>query len=78
MRLYLVITLALVALSVSATAQTVLVQSPRYADFRQLMAREAPADSVILPMTLHLPDTGQDRYPAIVIVHTSQCDTSTP
>jgi|EndMetStandDraft_8_1072994.scaffolds.fasta_scaffold58128_4 dienelactone hydrolase len=70
MRLYLVITLALVALSVSATAQTVLVQSPRYADFRQLMAREAPADSVTIPMTLRLPDTGQDRHPAIVIVHT--------
>jgi dienelactone hydrolase len=69
-RLYLVVALALVAVAASATAQTVMVQSGRYTDFRQLMAREAPADSVILPMTLHLPDTGQDRYPAIVIVHT--------
>lgn len=70
MRLYLVVALALVAVAVSATAQTVMIQSGRYSDFRQLMAREAPAASVTLPMTLRLPDTGQDRYPAIVIVHT--------
>lgn len=70
MRLYLAVALALVAVAVSATAQTVMVQSGRYTDFRQLMARETPTDSVTIPMTLRFPDTGQDRYPAIVIVHT--------
>jgi dienelactone hydrolase len=63
------VALALVT-AFSASAEIVMVQSARYTDFRQLMAREVPADSVTLPMTLSLPDAGQDRYPAIVIVHT--------
>jgi dienelactone hydrolase len=70
MRLYLLVVLALVAASVSASAETAMVPSGRYTDFRQLMARETPAESVTIPMTLHLPDTGQERFPAVVIVHT--------
>jgi len=70
MRLYLIIALAILALAVSASAQTVMVQSGRYADFRQLLAREAPTDSATVAMTLRLPDEARDRYPAIVIVHT--------
>lgn len=70
MRLYVLIALALLAAAVSADAQTVMVQAGRYSDFRRLMAREAPADLVTIPMTLRLPDTAQDRYPAVVIVHT--------
>ena len=70
MRLYLVTALALLAWAVSASAQTVLVQSGRYADFRQLALREAPTDQVAIAMTVRLPDAARDRYPAIVIVHT--------
>jgi hypothetical protein len=70
MRLYLIIALALLVAAVSASAQTVMVQSGRYADFRQLLSREAPADSATLAMTLRLPDEAHDRYPAVVIVHT--------
>ena len=47
-----------------------MVQAARYTDFRQLMTRQVPAESITMPMTLHLPDTAQDRYSAVVIVHT--------
>jgi len=48
-----------------------MVQSGRrYADFRQLLAREAPTDSATVAMTLRLPDEARDHYPAVVIVHT--------
>jgi len=70
MRPYLIIAMASLAAAVSANAQTVMVQSGRYADFRQLLSREAPTDSATLAMTLRLPDEARDRYPAIVIVHT--------
>jgi dienelactone hydrolase len=70
MRLHLIIALAILAMAVSAGAQTVMVKSGRYVDFRQLLAREAPADSATLAMTLRLPDEARDRYPAVVIVHT--------
>ena len=70
MRLYLIIALAILAMAVSAGAQTVMVQSGRYADFRQLLSREAPADSATVAMTVRLPDEARDRYPAVVIVHT--------
>ncbi len=70
MRLYLIIALAILAMAVSASAQTVMVQSGRYADFRQLLSREAPTDSATVAMTLRLPDEARDRYPAVVIVHT--------
>jgi dienelactone hydrolase len=70
MRLYLIVALSILAMAVSASAQTVMVQSDRYGDFRQLLSREAPADQAIIPMTLRLPDEARDRYPAVVIVHT--------
>ncbi|HEV7545749.1 MAG TPA: dienelactone hydrolase family protein [Reyranella sp.] len=74
MRLYLLIALGLLVAAVSANAQTVMVQSGRYADFRQLLSREAPAGSAAIAMTLRFPDQARDRspavVPAVVIVHT--------
>jgi dienelactone hydrolase len=70
MRLYLIVALAILTMAVSASAQTVMVQSGRYVDFRQLLSREAPPDQAVIPMTLRLPDEARDRYPAVVIVHT--------
>ena len=57
-------------MALPAGAQTVMVQSGRYTDFRQLLSREAPASTVGVAMTLRFPDEAQDRYPAVVIVHT--------
>ena len=68
MRLYLIIAMAMLVAVVSANAQSVMVQSGRYADFRQLLSREAPTDQATLAMTLRLPDEARDRYPAVVIV----------
>jgi hypothetical protein len=48
MRLYLIVALAVLAAAVSARAETVMVQSGRYADFRQLLSREAPTDQAII------------------------------
>jgi dienelactone hydrolase len=45
-------------------------QSTSYVDFRQLLAREAPAATVTVPATLSFPDDAKDRYPAVVVVHT--------
>ena len=45
-------------------------QSASYTDFRQLVAREAPTSAVTVSATLSFPDRGQERYPALVIVHT--------
>jgi dienelactone hydrolase len=70
MRLYLIVALAILAMVVSASAQTVMVQSGRYADFRQLLSREAPPDQAVIPMTVRLPDETRNRYPAVVIAHT--------
>jgi dienelactone hydrolase len=70
MRLWLLVAMTILAAAVSAEAQTVTVRSGRYADFRQLLSREAPAESVPVAMTLRFPDQAQDRYPAIVVVHT--------
>jgi dienelactone hydrolase len=70
MRLCLIVVLAVLAAAVSARAETVIVPSGRYADFRQLLSREAPTDQATLAMTLRLPDEARDRYPAVVIVHT--------
>ena len=69
MRLCLIVAVAILAMAVSASAQTVMVQSGRYADFRQLLSREAPPDQAIVGMTVRLPDEARDRYPAVVIVH---------
>ncbi len=70
MRLCLIVVLAVLAAAVSARAETVIVPSGRYADFRQLLSGEAPTDQATLAMTLRLPDEARDRYPAVVIVHT--------
>jgi dienelactone hydrolase len=70
MRLYLIIAMAMLVAVVSANAQSVMVQSGRYADFRQLLSREAPTDQATIAMTMRPPDEARDRYPAVVIVHT--------
>jgi dienelactone hydrolase len=48
----------------------VTFQSASYADFRQLLSREAPAATVTVPATLSFPAEARDRYPAVVVVHT--------
>jgi dienelactone hydrolase len=70
MRLHL--SMAMTALAVwasSANGQTVSVQAGNYADFRQLLSREAPTDTASIAMTLRFPDQAADRYPAVVVVH---------
>jgi dienelactone hydrolase len=47
----------------------VTLQSATYADFRQLLSREAPAKAVAVPATLKFPDAVKERYPAVVVVH---------
>jgi dienelactone hydrolase len=49
--------------------ELVTLHSGSYADFRQVFVREAPA-GVSVPATLRFPDQPQDRYPAVVVVHT--------
>lgn len=51
-------------------ARQVTFKSASYADFRQLLSREAPAATVTVPATLRFPDEARDRYPAVVVVHT--------
>jgi dienelactone hydrolase len=53
-----------------ARPNQVTFQSASYADFRQLLSREAPAATVTVPATLSFPDEARDRYPAVVVVHT--------
>jgi dienelactone hydrolase len=50
--------------------EQVTFQSASYADFRQLLSREAPAATVTVAATLSFPDEAGDRYPAVVVVHT--------
>jgi dienelactone hydrolase len=72
MRRYLLAALtALVAAASTAqvNAETVMFQSGSYADFRQLVSREAPTTEVSIAATLSFPDAARDRYPAVVIVH---------
>lgn len=52
-----------------ANAETVTFQSGSYADFRQLLSRESPTDTVTIAATLAFPDQARDRYPAVVVVH---------
>lgn len=49
--------------------ERVTLRSGSYADFRQVFVREAPTE-VSVPATLRFPDQPQDRYPAVVMVHT--------
>jgi hypothetical protein len=53
-----------------ARLNQVTFQSSSYADFRQLLLREAPAATVMVSGTLSFPDEARDRYPAVVVVHT--------
>jgi dienelactone hydrolase len=57
-------------LASEARSSQVTFQSASYADFRQLLSREAPPATVTVPATLSFPDDAQDRYPAVVVVHT--------
>jgi dienelactone hydrolase len=72
MRQYLIA--AMTALVVAAStaqvnAETVMLRSGSYADFRQLVSREAATTEVSIAATLSFPDAARDHYPAIVIVH---------
>jgi hypothetical protein len=67
--------MAVAALVVGTTtapvsAESVTFQSGSYADFRQLLAREAAPATVTIAATLSFPDQARDRYPAVVAVHT--------
>jgi dienelactone hydrolase len=55
--------------SLQAGPNQVTFQSASYADFRQLLSREAPAATVTVAAILSFPDEARDRYPAVVIVH---------
>jgi dienelactone hydrolase len=50
-------------------AETVMLRSGSYADFRQLVSREAATNEVSIAATLSFPDAARDHYPTIVIVH---------
>jgi dienelactone hydrolase len=56
--------------SLAAGSSQVSFQSASYADFRQLLSREAPAATVTVRATLSFPDEAQDRYPVVVVAHT--------
>jgi dienelactone hydrolase len=57
-------------LASESRSSQVAFQSVSYVDFRQLLSREAPAATLTVPATLSFPDDAQDRYPAVVVVHT--------
>jgi dienelactone hydrolase len=57
-------------LAAEARSSKVSFQSASYADFRQLLSREAPAATLTVPATLSFPNDVKDRYPAVVVVHT--------
>jgi dienelactone hydrolase len=68
--------LAMVGYGTAASCQaqpgttTVAFQSSTYSDFRQLLAREPATGTVTISANLVFPDEKQDRYPAVVVVHT--------
>ena len=62
-------TLVAAASTAQVNAETVMLRSGSYADFRQLVSREAATNEVSIAATLSFPDAAQDHYPAIVIVH---------
>lgn len=57
-------------LASEARSSQVAFQSASYADFRQLLSREAPALAVTVSAILSFPDEARERYPAVVVVHT--------
>jgi len=62
-------TLVAVVSTAQVNAETVMLRSGSYADFRQLVSREAATAEVSIAATLSFPDAARDRYPAVVIVH---------
>ena len=62
-------TLVAAASTAQVNAETVMLRSGSYADFRQLVSREAATNEVSIAATLSFPDAARDHYPAIVIVH---------
>lgn len=53
-----------------ARTTTITFQSSTYSDFGQLLRRQAPAGTVTIRATLAFPQAAQERYPAVVVVHT--------
>jgi dienelactone hydrolase len=53
-----------------AVTTTITFQSATYRDFRQILAREAPTETVMVQASLGFPEEARDRYPAVIIVHT--------
>jgi len=73
MRLRLFVMMAAFGVGTAAAqvnAEAVTFQSGSYADFRQLLSREAPTDTVTISATLSFPNEVRDLYPAVVVVHT--------
>jgi dienelactone hydrolase len=58
------------ALAAEARSEQVALQSATYADFRQLLSREAPTAANTVPAVLSFPEQARDRFPAVVVVHT--------
>jgi dienelactone hydrolase len=52
------------------TPQVLTFQSSTYADFRQLLTRQAPTATVTVQANLDFPDEARDRYPAVIVIHT--------
>jgi dienelactone hydrolase len=50
--------------------QVLTFQSSTYADFRQLLTREAPTATVTIQANLDFPEEAKDRYPVVVVIHT--------
>src|SRR5260370_7727648 len=61
--------LVVAASTAQVNAETVMLRSGSYADFRQLVLREGVATEVSIAATLSFPEEARDRYPAVVIVH---------
>jgi hypothetical protein len=53
----------------AGSIEGVTLRSDSYADFRQALTREAPAEASI-PAALRFPEQPRDHYPAVVVVHT--------
>ena len=49
----------------------VTFQSSTYSDMRQLLARQAETGAVTVKAYLGFPEQTRDRYPAVIVVHTS-------
>src|SRR5260370_23576187 len=61
--------LVVAASTAQVNAETVMLRSGSYADFRQVVSRGAGTPEVAMAATLSFPEEARDRYPAVVIVH---------